>query len=160
MDRKNINRGFKKRWKYQVTTRMKKAHRQGQGRFAKSKDFLKQYPFFAAMLNKLWSLTWYAYIGASLVDPRFSIQKSRQRCYYCRCFITTRIGIMFNPFKRIRCRCTFCNKTYRIPRLRILRFEMFVDIKKGSASGGSGNVMIATKGWLSRVLIRTFMAKQ
>ena len=40
----------------------------------KSKDFLKQYPFFAAMLNKLWSLTWYAYIGASLVDPRFSIQ--------------------------------------------------------------------------------------
>ena len=26
------------------------------------------------MLNKLWSLTWYAYIGASLVDPRFSIQ--------------------------------------------------------------------------------------
>jgi hypothetical protein len=26
------------------------------------------------MLNKLWSLTWWAYIGASLVDPRFSIQ--------------------------------------------------------------------------------------
>ena len=26
------------------------------------------------MLNKLWSLTWYSYIGASLVDPRFSIQ--------------------------------------------------------------------------------------
>ena len=40
----------------------------------KSKDFLKQYPFFAAMLNKLWSLTWYAYIGASLLDPRFSIR--------------------------------------------------------------------------------------
>ena len=36
--------------------------------------FLKQYPCFASMLNKLWSLTWYAYIGASLVDPRFSIQ--------------------------------------------------------------------------------------
>jgi hypothetical protein len=44
MDRKNINSGFKK------------------------------YPFFAAMLNQLWSLTGYAYIGASLVDPRFSIQ--------------------------------------------------------------------------------------
>ena len=40
----------------------------------KSKDFLKQYPCFAAMLNKLWSLTWYAYIGTSLIDPRFSIQ--------------------------------------------------------------------------------------
>ena len=26
------------------------------------------------MLNKLWSLTWWAYIGAWLVDPRFSIQ--------------------------------------------------------------------------------------
>lgn len=66
--------GLKKRWKYQVTTRMKKAHRQGQWRFPKSKDFLKEYPCFAAMLNKLWHLTWYAYIGASLLDPRFSIQ--------------------------------------------------------------------------------------
>ena len=26
------------------------------------------------MINKLWHLTWYAYIGASLLDPRFSIQ--------------------------------------------------------------------------------------
>jgi hypothetical protein len=66
--------GLKKRWKYQITTRMKKAHREGQWRFPKSKDFLKQYPCFAAMLNKLWNLTWYAYIGASLIDPRFSIQ--------------------------------------------------------------------------------------
>jgi len=30
--------------------------------------------FFAAMINKLWKITWYAYIGASLLDPRFSIQ--------------------------------------------------------------------------------------
>ena len=66
--------GLKKRWKYQITTRMKKAHREGQWRFPKSKDFLKQYPCFASMLNKLWHLTWYAYIGASLLDPRFSIQ--------------------------------------------------------------------------------------
>jgi hypothetical protein len=51
---------------------MKKAHRQGQWRFPKSKDFLKEYPRFAAMINKLWKLTWYAYIGASLADPRFS----------------------------------------------------------------------------------------
>jgi hypothetical protein len=152
----------------------------------KSKDFLKQYPFFAAMLNKLWSLTWYAYIGASLLDPRFSIRyigrytkravmaeyrivyydgkivrfsykdyaQGAKTSYmtlkvytfigrlirhipdkhfpiYCRCFITTRIGIMFNPFKRIRCQCSFCNKTWRIPRYRILRFEEFFDIKKG-----------------------------
>jgi len=48
--------------------RFKQAH------LPKSKDFLKQYPCFAPMLNKLWSLTWWAYIGASLVDPRFSIQ--------------------------------------------------------------------------------------
>jgi hypothetical protein len=26
------------------------------------------------MLNKLWHITWYAYIGASLLDPRFSVQ--------------------------------------------------------------------------------------
>ncbi len=26
------------------------------------------------MINKLWKITWYAYIGASLLDPRFSIQ--------------------------------------------------------------------------------------
>jgi hypothetical protein len=66
--------GLKKRWKYQVTTRMTRAHREGQWRFPKSKDFLKQYPCFATMRNQLWSLTWWAYIGAWLVDPRFSIQ--------------------------------------------------------------------------------------
>ena len=38
---------------------------------------------------------------------------------------------MFNPFKRIRCQCTFCNKAWRIPRRRILRFEKFFDIQKG-----------------------------
>jgi hypothetical protein len=52
--------GLKKRWKYQVCTRMKKAHRQDQWRFPKSKHFLKQYPLFASMVNKLWNLTWYA----------------------------------------------------------------------------------------------------
>jgi hypothetical protein len=65
---------LKKRWKYQISTRMKKAHRESQWRFPKSKDFLKEYPIFAAMINKLWKITWYAYIGASLLDPRFSIQ--------------------------------------------------------------------------------------
>ena len=68
---------------------------------------------------------------------------------------------MFNPFKRVGCQCTFCNQTWRIPRRRILSFEKFFDIKKGSRpKAESGNAMIATKGWLSRILIATFMAKQ
>jgi hypothetical protein len=38
---------------------------------------------------------------------------------------------MSYPFKRIRCQCTFCGHTWRIPRRRILRFERFLGIKKG-----------------------------
>ena len=53
---------------------MQKAHRQRPWRFPKSKHFLKHYPLFASMINKLWNLTCYAYIGASLLDPRFSVQ--------------------------------------------------------------------------------------
>jgi hypothetical protein len=66
--------GLKKRWKYQVVTRMKQAHREGKWRFPESKSYLRQYRCFAAMLNKLWWVTWYAYIGASLLDPRFSVK--------------------------------------------------------------------------------------
>lgn len=66
--------GLKKRWKYHVTTQMKKAHREGLWRFPLAKSFLKQYPNFASILNKLWHVTWYAHIGASLLDPRFSVQ--------------------------------------------------------------------------------------
>jgi len=39
--------------------------------------------------------------------------------------------MMWYPFKRIRCQCTFCNHVWRIPRRRILRFEKFFGIKKG-----------------------------
>jgi len=67
------HKGLKARWKYQVTTRMKEAHKAGCWRFPKSKAFLRQYPCFASMLNKLWSVTWYAWIVASLLDPRFSV---------------------------------------------------------------------------------------
>jgi len=67
------HRGLKNRWKYQVVTQMKSSHKKGDWRFPQSKAFLKNYRCFAAMLNKLWSLTWYAFIGASLLDPRFSI---------------------------------------------------------------------------------------
>lgn len=68
------HKGLKQRWKYQVITSMKAAHRKKVWRYPKSVGFLKQYPFFAAMLNKLWKITWYAYIGASLLDPRFGIK--------------------------------------------------------------------------------------
>lgn len=40
------HKGLKTRWKYQVITRMKSAHRQRQWRFPKSRAFLKKYPFF------------------------------------------------------------------------------------------------------------------
>lgn len=66
--------GLRRRWKYQIITRMKDIHREGRLRFPKSKGFLKNYPCFAAILNKLWGIAWYVYIGASLLDPRFSVQ--------------------------------------------------------------------------------------
>jgi hypothetical protein len=68
------HKGLKQRWKYQVITAMKKAHREKKWRFSKSHAFLKKYPYFASVLNKLWRITWYVYIGASLLDPRFSVQ--------------------------------------------------------------------------------------
>jgi hypothetical protein len=66
--------GLKKRWKYQVVTRMKQAHREGRWRFCKSLSSIRKYPCFAAMLNKLWKLTWWGFIGSSLADPRFSVR--------------------------------------------------------------------------------------
>jgi len=68
------HRGLKTRWKYQVIKRLKKAHREGKVRLPASAKFLKLYPRFAAMLNKLWQLTWYGHLGASLLDPRFSVR--------------------------------------------------------------------------------------
>jgi len=44
--------------------------------------------------------------------------------------------------------------TSRRPRYRILRFEEFFDIKKGSASGGFGNAMIARRGGYPRYLYK------
>ena len=39
--------------------------------------------------------------------------------------------MMWYPFKRIHCQCTFCGHVWRIPRRRILRFERSFQIKKG-----------------------------
>lgn len=36
-----------------------------------------------------------------------------------------------NPFKRVVCRCTACGGVWKIPRRRIVRVEMFFDVKKG-----------------------------
>jgi hypothetical protein len=66
--------GLKKRWRYQVITRLKKGHRKKKWRFPKSQSYFKKYYHFAGMLNQLWRITWYAYIGASLLDPRFSVR--------------------------------------------------------------------------------------
>jgi len=38
---------------------------------------------------------------------------------------------MWNPFKRIRCRCIFCGHSWHIPRSRIVHFERLFGIKKG-----------------------------
>jgi hypothetical protein len=65
--------GLKKRWKYQVITRMKKGHKKKKWRFSRKMSYFKKYPFFAGMLNSLWKFTWYVYIGAALLDPRFSV---------------------------------------------------------------------------------------
>lgn len=67
------HKGLKSRWKYQVTTRLKQGHREQKWRFPKSLHFLSEYRCLASLLNKLWCLTWYAFIGASLMDPRFSV---------------------------------------------------------------------------------------
>ena len=46
-------------------------------------------------------------------------------------FLSNHCKIMWYPFKRIPCQCTFCGHTWRIPQGRILRFERFFEIKKG-----------------------------
>ena len=38
---------------------------------------------------------------------------------------------MSNPLRRIRCQCTFCGRSWRIPRRRVVRLERFFEIDKG-----------------------------
>jgi hypothetical protein len=66
--------GLKKRWKYQVISRLRATHKLGAFRFPGEASFLAAYPAFARWIKKLWPFTWYAHIGASLLDPRFSIR--------------------------------------------------------------------------------------
>lgn len=99
------HKGLKDRWKYQVITRMKEAHRDKKWRFAKSNAFLKKYYYFAAALNKLWPITWYVFIGASLLDPRFSVQYIGR---YTKRAVMAEYRIVYYDGKIIR----FCYKDY------------------------------------------------
>ena len=54
--------GLKKRWKYHVMKLMKKAHRQRRFRLWGKLENLREYRYFAGMLNRLWPLTWYPVI--------------------------------------------------------------------------------------------------
>jgi hypothetical protein len=66
--------GLKKMWKYHVVSAFRKAHKKGELRFRASAGFLKAYPCFNAMLGRLWQLTWYAHIGACLLDPSATLR--------------------------------------------------------------------------------------
>jgi hypothetical protein len=68
------HKGLKTRWKYHVSIRMKKIAKKGGWRFPKADAYLKDYPRFASIVNKLWNTTWYAFIGASLIDPSHSVR--------------------------------------------------------------------------------------
>jgi len=66
--------GLKKMWKYHVVSAFRQAHKSGELRFPASSRFLKRYPGFNWLLNQLWQLTWYAHIGACLLDPSATLR--------------------------------------------------------------------------------------
>lgn len=66
--------GLKKRWRYQVIRLFREAHKEGRLRFFGKSSFLVAFPLFNAMLRKLYKIVWYAHIGASLLDPRFTVR--------------------------------------------------------------------------------------
>jgi hypothetical protein len=66
--------GLKKMWRYHVIRALRRAHRAGELRFPDSAAFLADYPRFNALLQRLYQMTWYAHIGASLRDPGFTLR--------------------------------------------------------------------------------------
>jgi len=66
--------GLKKMWRYHCITGFRQAHKEGQLRFAAKISYFKEYSLFNSMLSKLYKLTWYAHIGASLLDPRATVR--------------------------------------------------------------------------------------
>jgi hypothetical protein len=65
---------LKKMWRYHVIRAFRAAHRGGELRFPARFGFWQQYPLFNQMLSKLYELTWYAHIGACLLDPSASLR--------------------------------------------------------------------------------------
>jgi len=66
--------GLKKMWRYHVITAFRKAHRNGEFRFPANAAFLKRFVSFNRLLKQLYDLTWYAHIGACLLDPTASLR--------------------------------------------------------------------------------------
>ena len=65
---------LKTMWRYHVIRALRQAHRAGELRFSESASFLADYPRFNALLHRLYQMTWYAHIGASLRDPGFTLR--------------------------------------------------------------------------------------
>ena len=66
--------GLKKMWRYHCITGFRQAHKEGQLRWPKKSAYLKKYPLFNSLLSTLYRLTWFAHIGASLLDPRATVR--------------------------------------------------------------------------------------
>jgi hypothetical protein len=66
--------GVKKMWRYHVVKALRKAHRNQELRFPAGAAFLREFPYFNALLRKLYEFTWYAHIGACLLDPTASLR--------------------------------------------------------------------------------------
>jgi hypothetical protein len=66
--------GLKKRWRYNVTSLLRKAHKSGELRFSQKTACLKEYKCFNGLLNKVYQYMWYVFIGASLLDPTVSVK--------------------------------------------------------------------------------------
>lgn len=66
--------GLKKMWRYHCITGFRQAHKAGELRFTAKSAFLKKYPLFSSLLSKLYRMTWYVHIGASLIDPGATVR--------------------------------------------------------------------------------------
>lgn len=65
---------LKSMWRYHVIRALREAHRAGKLWFPENASFLADYPRFNALLRRLYQMTWYAHIGASLRDPGFTLR--------------------------------------------------------------------------------------
>ncbi len=67
--------GLKKMWKYHVIAAYRAAHKRGEFRFWGNASFLRDYSPFTRFLKRLYEdFTWYAHIGACLLDPSHSLR--------------------------------------------------------------------------------------